>query len=125
MIEKRGSLVMVDESKINGNMLELVKKNTWKSNLIFWMLVLYSILFLIDFGLTMHHPELEGKPVCVFFMYYTGLPLNLMLPLLFANTYFLIYRFKAIDTNMRLFMFWYVYLLIFIDGHIAGIKSWM
>lgn len=132
MIEKRGSLVMVDEKeyKINKILIdELVKieirKRTWKSTLIFGMLILYSILFMIDFGLTMHNPELEGNPVCILFIHYTGLPLNLMLPLLIANTYFLIYRFKAIDTNLRLFGFWYVYLLIFIIGHIAGIKSWM
>jgi hypothetical protein len=73
----------------------------------------------------MHHPELEGNPICVFFISVCGLPLNLMLPLLFANTYFLIYRFRTLDTNKRLFAFWYVYLLIFIVGHIAGIISWM
>jgi len=100
-------------------------KYTWKSTLVFGMLILYSILFMIDFGLTMQHPELEGNPVCVFFIHHTGLPLNLIIPLMVANTYFLIRRFQCIDKNFKLFIVWYIYLLIFIVGHIGGIVSWM
>ena len=94
--------------------------------IILMMLLVYGALLYVDVALTMRAPQLEGNPISIFWILITGGPLNLVLqfvvisvPLCFTRTW------DRIDTMFSMFLFFYIYILVMIVGHVAGIVSWV
>lgn len=104
-----------------------------KREVILIMFMIYIFVLALDVNLTMNDPGMEssimesyGYHVTGGWIALTGIPLNLFLQyLVIAIPLFYWKTWDKIDTKIPMFLFFYIYILVMIVGHVAGIMSWV
>jgi hypothetical protein len=97
-----------------------------KQGIIILMILIYVFVLTIDIDISIKYHQQEGNPISVYFYNQFGFYWNLIIPFAIICIPFWFGRtWDYLNKNFKFFLFTYIYLLIFITGHIAGIISWI